>query len=340
MRQWVVRTGAGIDGIHLTDVEVPTPGPGEVRVKLKAASINARDFQMTAGRYRVRTPPEFVPLTDGAGEVTAIGSGVENVTPGSRVVSTANAEHLFGPMRPSMIPGMLGVLKDGVLRQEFIVKATGLTPIPDSMSYESAACVPCAGVTAWNSILVAGGVEPGQWVAVLGTGGVAMWALQIAKTVGAQVIVTSSSDAKLDHARQLGADATVNYTSHPDWDHEILAITGGQGADVVVETGGPATYRRSIQAARPFSGRVCVVAVQGSPAPGQDIAIVDAMRRMVSLIPIAIGPRTMQEQMIAVMHSNGIQPVIGARVPFDSAPDAYKLIRDGGAHVGKVVITT
>ena len=339
MRQWSVTTGAGVDGVAMADAEVPSPAPGEVRVRLRAASINARDYQMTEGRYRWPSPPEFVPLTDGAGEVTAIGTGVEGLRLGTRVVTTANTEHLYGPMDVSLIPGMIGVSKDGVLRDEFVVKATGLTPIPDSMTYEAAACVPCAGVTAWNAILGAGSVRPGQWVTVLGTGGVSMWALQIAKIVGARVIVTSSSDAKLEVARQVGADATINYTTYPDWDQEVLAITGGTGADVIVETGGPATYRRSVYAARPFSGRVCVVAVQGSPAAGQEIPIVEAMGRLVSLVPIVMGPRQMQEQLLSVMQSNHIEPLIGARVPFENAVDAYRLMRHGGQHLGKIVIT-
>lgn len=337
MQQWTARAGEGLDGLALTTVDPPEPGPGEVRVRLRAASLNARDHQVMVGEYRVAAPEQFVPLSDGAGDVTAVGSGVDDFGVGDRVVTVANSSHIYGDFHWTMIPGMLGISTDGVLREEFVIRTSGLTRLPDSMSYVDAACVPCTGVTAWNAVVETGAVGPGDWVAILGTGGVSMWALSIAKAAGARVVVTSSSDDKLRRASTLGADATVNYRTNPDWDIELREISAGEGVDLVVETGGPATYSHSISATRMF-GRVAVVAVVGSPAPERDMPIADAMRRMVNLSPIGLGSRQMQERLIQAMDGGAIRPEVGAVIPFADAVTAYELARDGGDHLGKVVI--
>jgi NADPH:quinone reductase-like Zn-dependent oxidoreductase len=233
---------------------------------------------------------------------------------------------------------MLGVRRDGVLSEEFIVKATGVTPIPPSMSYEEAACVPCAGVTAWNAVMEAGRTQPGMWVLVLGTGGVAMWALAIAKCAGAKVVITSSSDDKLAVAAELGADATINYRTSPAWDEDVRRITGGEGVHLVVETGGPATQRRSVLSTRRF-GRMSVVAFVGRTEPGQEISTAEAMERFVAMEAMTIGSRQLQLRFLAAAEAFDLKPVIGARIGFAAARDAYRLAA-AGSHIGKIVITT
>src|SRR5690606_21046474 len=253
----IVQGSTSLDGLRLAERPKPSAGPGQVLVRIRAVSLNYRDLAVVQGKYfGGAVPRNLIPLSDGAGEVEAVGDGVTAFAPGDRVVAT------FTQGSP---PAALGSPLDGTLAEYVVFPESGLLKIPEHLSFEEAATLPCAGVTAWNALMEGKITRPGDTVLTLGTGGVSILALQIAKAAGARVIVTSSSDEKLARAKALGADATINYRRTPSWDQEVLALTSGRGADHIVEVGGAGTLPRSLHAVAQ-RGEIVLIGVLTPPS--------------------------------------------------------------------------
>jgi NADPH:quinone reductase-like Zn-dependent oxidoreductase len=274
MRTWRLPTHTGIDDLTLQHADEPKPGPGQVLVRMHAASLNYRDYAVATGKYLMSAlPNDLVPLSDGAGEVVEIGLGVTRVKPGDRVAGIFMQGWLGGDMEPSFGATALGGAIDGVLAEYKVFDETGLVHLPPHLSYAEGASLPCAAVTAWNALYGLKPLQPGQTVLVLGTGGVSMFALQFARAAGARVIATSSSDEKLAKAKALGASDGINYRAHEDWQKQVRALTDGRGVDHVVEVGGPGTLQRSIATVR--LGGV----VRWSPEFGQGAKLIPSLGR-------------------------------------------------------------
>jgi NADPH:quinone reductase-like Zn-dependent oxidoreductase len=326
--------GNGLDGIGLTEEPSPQPQHGQVLIRMRAWSLNYRDLMVAKGQYGAGgTRAGLVPLSDGAGEVVAVGPGVTRVKPGDRVCPTFMQGWLGGEVIPEARRQALGGGIDGILAEEVVASEQDLVLIPPHLSFEEAATLPCAAVTAWNALYGGRPLRTGETVLVLGTGGVSIFALQFAHAAGARVIATSSSDAKLERARALGAAEGVNYREQPDWQHAVRELTGGRGVDYVVEVGGAGTLARSIEALR-IGGEIGLIGVltggQIDPAP--------VMRRNVTLRGIFVGSREMFEAMNRAIAHHGIRPVIDRVFRFEQAAEAYRHL-EGASHVGKVVIS-
>jgi NADPH:quinone reductase-like Zn-dependent oxidoreductase len=311
----------------------PKPGPSDVVVRLRAASLNYRDHAIIVGKYRYNLDHDTIPCSDGAGEVVAVGAAVTRFKPGDRVIPTFFQVWIDGA--PPKNRAALGAPLDGTLAEYLSLHEDGWVTAPPSLSFEEAATLPCAGPTAWNALMTVGTrVKPGDTVLCLGTGGVSMFALQFARAAGARVIVTSSSDAKIERARGLGASDGVNYKTHPDWEKEVLALTGGRGVDCVIENGGAGTLARSFQCVG-WGGKVALIGVlagaQGNANPH------DLMFKSASLHGIGVGSRASLEQLIQAVEVNRIKPVIDKVFPFDQAPEAFRL-QASGNFIGKIVI--
>ena len=335
MRAYVMPANCrSYEEIRLVDRPEPTPRRGQVAIRVRAASLNRRDQAIADGTYFGNpVAKETIPLSDCAGEITAVGENVTRFTVGDRVAATFFQTPPDGP--PFAADAALASPIDGVLAEHIVLYENGVVPIPAALGFEEAACLPCAGVTAWNALMCAGPpVAAGQTVLTLGTGGVSMFALQFARAAGAHVIVTSSSDAKLAHARALGATATINYAQSPDWHKDVAALTDGRGADCVVELVGVGTLERSF-AAVAARGKVCLIGVlSGRSAPLNPYGI---MWKEATLRGIRVGTRQMFEQMNRAIEANSIRPVIHSVIPFVSALDAWRL-QASGNFVGKIVI--
>lgn len=325
------------DGISaLTEVTRPDPvaGPGEAVLKVRLIGLNNRDVQVIEGRYGAKKAPERVPTSEGVGEVVALGEGASGLSVGDRAVFTHFVTWLDGPFAMSAFGHDVGITHDGWLAEYVKVPASALVRVPDELSDEQVAPLASAAVTAWNAVVAVGQVKPGDLVLALGTGGVAIWALQIAKAHGAQVAITSSSDDKLELARKLGADFTVNYSTHPDWAAELLRQTGGRGADIIAETGGQGTLPLSINAAG-ANGRIVLIAVGSADGPLPNYGGIIGKNLVIR--GIAEGSRAMLAGLVDCIARNGIQPVIDRTFSFDQAREAYAHLKSGG-HVGKVLI--
>ena len=333
MRQYVIPSSdAGLDAIALHERDVPRPGPGQALVRVRATSLNYRDLMVAGMKGPVPVAYPRVPLSDGAGEVVEVGEGVTRLAAGDRVAASFFQGWLSGRLRPEQTKTALGGAIDGVLSEYVALDAEGLVRIPDHLTFEEAATLPCAAVTAWNALA---GVRAGETVLALGTGGVSIFALQLAKAAGARVVVTSSSDEKLARARELGADDTVNYRAVPEWHEAVLEATGGRGADRVVEVGGAGTLPRSLKAAA-FGGRVVVVgSVAGRGA--SDIGPADLFARTLTLEGIYVGSRDDFEALNRAVAHARLRPVVDRVFGFGEAREAYRHL-DAGSHFGKVVV--
>ncbi len=322
-----------IDDLTLAEAATPQPERGQVLLRMRAWSLNYRDLMVATGRYGAAgTAPNLVPLSDGAGEVVAVGPGVRRAKPGDRVCPTFMQGWLGGEVIEDARRRALGGGIDGVLAEHVLVDQEDLVAIPSHLSFEEAATLPCAAVTAWNALFGGRAVQPGETVLVLGTGGVSIFALQFARLAGARVIATSSSPEKLARARALGASDGIDYREQPEWQDAVRALTDGRGVDHVVEVGGAGTLPRSIAAAR-VGGQVALIGVltggQIDPAP--------IMRRNVTLRGIFVGSREMFAAMNRAIAQHRLRPVIDKVFPFGQAREAYRHLQ-GAAHVGKVVI--
>lgn len=333
MKAWQIVSDGGIDALHLADVETPEPGPGQVRVKIAASSINFRDLMTIKDPVARNLPYPRVPNSDGAGTVTALGAGVTGLKVGDRVASCFFQDWPAGPCSVGVMNSALGGALDGVLAEEVVLKAGGVIPVPEHLSLEQAATLPCAALTAWHALAEVGGVTAGDTVLLLGTGGVSIFALQFAKLMGARVILTSSSDAKLERARAMGADDTVNYRTTPEWQEAVMDLTGGVGVDVTVEVGGAGTLAKSIAATR-VGGAIGLIGV----LTGGEINPTLIMRKSLKVQGIYVGSYRMFSDMNAAIALHRLEPVIDQTFTFDDAKSAYRAMEAAG-HFGKIVIT-
>jgi NADPH:quinone reductase-like Zn-dependent oxidoreductase len=313
--------------MELADLSEPTAGPGQVAVRMKAASLNYRDLLTIQGKGGVTRLP-LIPFSDGAGEVIAAGDGVTRVAVGDRVCPMFFQSWIDGKVSAASRGYALGGTRPGVL-----LDAEGVSRIPSHLSFQEAATLPCAGLTAWRALFEEAKVRPGDTVLVQGTGGVSIFALQFAKLAGASVIVTSSSDEKLERAKALGADYTINYHSVPEWGKAAAEWSDG-GVDHVVEVGGKDTFSQSLEAAR-VGGTILVIGVLSGFS--QQIAIPVLFSKNLHVIGLSVGSRRMFEGMTAAIGRNGTKPVIDRAFGFDAVPDALRLMQQGG-HFGKIVV--
>jgi NADPH:quinone reductase-like Zn-dependent oxidoreductase len=326
--------GAGIDTIH--QVERPTPKPlyRQVLVKVAACSLNYRDLVIARSDYRAPVRENVIPLSDGAGEVVEVGPGVLRVKVGDRVAGCFFQRWQGGTASPQVLASALGAGIDGMLTEYVALEEDGVVKIPAHLSFEEAASLPCAGVTAWNAIVEHGGLIAGQTLLVQGTGGVSIFGLQFARAMGITVIVTSSSDEKLKRARALGAAHGINYKTTPDWSKAALEFTGGEGVDLVIDVGGAATLGPSLDAIR-RGGKVSIIGVLSGPPAQINAGRIFAKRANVQ--GISVGSTQMFEAMNAAIAENNLKPVIDRVFPFEEAKGAYHHLAAAG-HFGKVVI--
>ncbi len=326
---------AGIDTLELRDGPTPRPGRGQVLVRMRAASLNYRDLNVAKGSpARGPLPANLIPLSDGAGEVVEVGADVTRAKVGDRVAGLFMQDWIGGEMEQYHVDSSRGGSIDGVLAEYVVFEQDGIIPLPDHLSFEEGATLPCAGVTAWNALYAGRPLRAGETVLILGTGGVSIYALQFAHAAGARVIATSSSDAKLERARALGASDGVNYRRHPEWHTEVMALTGGRGVDHVVEVGGAGTLQRSAEAVR-IGGQVHLI---GILTGGGEINPTPILRRNIILRGIYVGSRQMFAAMNQAVTQHRIRPVIDRVFPFAEAKAAYHYMTTQ-AHLGKVVIT-
>ena len=321
---------AGLDSLKLVERDVPKPGPGQVLIRMKAASLNYRDLvNVTMGLYRL----PFIPLSDGCGVVEETGEGVTRVKAGDRVAPSFFQGWLSGRPEARALGTSLGGPIDGCLTEYMCLSEEGVSRAPDFLTDEQVATLPCAGLTAWRG-LMEGGLKAGETVVVQGTGGVSIFALQFAKAAGATVIATSSSDEKLERARALGADHLINYKTTPEWAKEVRRITGGLGADHIVEVGGAGTFVQSLQAAR-IDGHISVIGVVGGFT--QDIPIAAIFGGNLNIRGISVGSRAMFEDMCRAIDANRIAPVVDRTLPFAEARAGFELMK-GQGHFGKIAL--
>jgi NADPH:quinone reductase-like Zn-dependent oxidoreductase len=336
MKVFEIGEQQGLASLTASERPEPVPGPGEAVLHVRAVCLNHRDLNIVSGTYGPRRPTNRVPVSDGVGEVVALGEGVAGVAVGDRAICGHFCSWLDGAFSPSVFGRDLGVTLDGWLAEKIVVPAAALVKVPDSVSDERAVALGAAGLTAWHARVEVGRIKAGDLVLTLGTGGVSIFALQLAKLHGARVAITSSSDEKLAQAKALGADILVNYSRDPDWAAAVMAGSGGAGADIVVETGGLATLSQSIAAAAP-NGRIALIgALAGAPS-GVLPNFSSILGKNLVLRGITAGNRRMLADLVRAVDAGGLVPVIGARFDFDAAPEAYALLKSG-ACVGKVLV--
>jgi NADPH:quinone reductase-like Zn-dependent oxidoreductase len=334
MKAFQIQELSGPDGLRPASLADPVPGPGEVLMRVRAVSLNYRDLLVAKGLYNPRIKLPCVPVSDGAGEVVATGAGVTRFKPGERIVANFMPEWVEGPVDDEKGRSALGGGGAGMLAELVALPAHGLLPVPEHLSFEEAATLPCAGVTAWNALFGGVPVKPGDTVLVQGTGGVSLFALQFARLAGARVIATSGSDQKLAHALKLGASDGINYKSVPDWDKRVRELTGGTGVDLIVEVGGAGTLTRSMRAVRTGGTIVLIGVLSGVAAEFNPMPI---LMKSIRVQGIYVGSRSMFEAMNRAITYAGLRPVIDRVFEFEQAPDALRHL-ESGAHVGKIVI--
>lgn len=336
MRRWIIKAGStSLDGLQLVSAEQPQPGPGEVLVRVRACSLNYRDQAIPLGLYLGGVvQADTVPLSDGAGEIAALGEGVTGLAVGDRVAGIFFQDWMDGPPNPGMGVALGAPPATGMLQDFVVLPAHGVVKLAATLDYVEAACLPCAGVTAWNALMEGPRpVMPGDTVLVLGTGGVSLLALQIAKAAGATVIATSSSDEKLERVKALGADHVINYRTTPEWGAEAARLAGG-GVDKVVEVGGAGTLKQSITAVG-FAGEIALIGVltrEGDTNPH------GLMFKGASIRGIFVGSKGMAERLNAFVDRHGIKPVVDKVFGMEDALAAYAY-QSSAALFGKVAIT-
>lgn len=331
MKGIALRAPGGLDRLELIDMPEPgNPGPGEIRVRLHASSLNYHDYGVASGR--MRTADRRVPMSDGAGVVEAVGEGVAEFAVGDHVVSCFFPMWQDGPAVVGDFSGVPGDGVDGYARERVVRPVTWFTRAPRGYSHVEAATLTTAGLTAWRALVGDGGLKAGDVVLVLGTGGVSIFALQIAKAMGATVVATSSSDAKLERVRALGADHTINYRQHEDWGARVRDWTGGRGVDHVVEVGGPGTLAQSITAVR-IGGHIALIGVLTGGAG--EVPTAALMARQARLQGMIVGSRRQQKDFVRGIEATGLRPIIDRTFPLARIAEAFRH-EESGSHLGKI----
>ncbi|MBA4190689.1 MAG: NAD(P)-dependent alcohol dehydrogenase [Planctomycetaceae bacterium] len=332
MKALVIQSGFGLDHLAFEERPGPVPGVNQVLVRVRAASLNYRDLLIAKGIYNPKLKMPRVLGSDGAGEVVAVGEGVTKFAPGDRVAGCFMQGWVSGPISDAAAKSTLGGDLDGVLAEQVVLREEGLVSIPDSLTFEEAATLPCAAVTAWNA-LTGAGCGPGKTVLLQGTGGVSIFALQFAKALGARVLIISGSDEKLTRAFAMGAAAGTNYRTNPAWDKWVRELTDGVGVDIVIEVGGAGTLDNSVKAVR-IGGHVALIGVLSGVGTFNPISV---LMKAVRLQGVFVGSRTMFEDMNRLITGESIKPVIDRVFPFADTPAAFHHL-ESGAHFGKVVV--
>ncbi|MCC2978804.1 zinc-dependent alcohol dehydrogenase family protein [Sphingomonas sp. IC4-52] len=334
MRAIKLAAPGGLDRLTVSEQADPgQPKAGEVRVALHATSLNFHDYLVCSGKSP--TADGRIPMADGAGVVEAIGEGVTDFQVGDHVVSCFFPDWQAGPPTVGDFRRVPGDGIDGFARDAVVLPATAFTKAPAGWSHKEAATITTAGLTAWRALVVDAGLKAGDTVLALGTGGVSIYALQIARAMGAQVIVTSSSDEKLARAKDIGATHTINYRSEPKWGQKVMELTGGRGVDVVVEVGGPGTLGQSLQAVR-IGGHVALIGVLTGVSGEVPTALL--MAKQARLQGLIVGSRQEQEDFVRALDANGVRPVIDRTFAFENLADAFRH-QESGSHFGKIVVS-
>jgi NADPH:quinone reductase-like Zn-dependent oxidoreductase len=335
MQAYRIHSGRNEYALERIERKTPTPGPREVRIRVGAVSLNYRDLMIARGDYPISSENPPIAVADGAGEVIAVGAQVTRLRVGDHVAATYFSHWIDGEPTAEKTAAVPGATIDGMLAEEVVMHEDFLVKTPPHLDFKEAATLGCAGVTAWHALFVEGRVKPGNTVLLLGTGGVSIWALQLAKAAGLRTIITSSSDAKLQRARALGADETINYRTVPEWQQEVLRLTGGRGVDLTVEVGGDGTLNRSVAATR-MGGAVALIGGVSGFAVHFDV--IPTLVMATRLQGILVGSRAMFEDLNRFVAATGIRPVIDRVFSFDRASEAYAYLKAAG-HFGKIVIT-
>lgn len=333
MNAWQITSDGGIDALRAVTLPVGEPAHGEILVRVRAVSLNYRDLLHVLG-YVDQDRWPLVPCSDGAGDVVAVGSGVSRFKVGDKVAGTFFQRWNSGNVNPAVMESALGGRQPGMLAEHVVLREEGAVTIPNGWTYAQASTLPCAALTAWHALVSKGRVSASETVLILGTGGVSLFALQIAKMHGARVILTSSSDEKLARARDMGADETINYRQFGNWEQRVLDLTGGLGVDHVVEVGGAGTFEKSCASAR-FGGNVWLIGVlTGFESTINPLSV---LFKSLCVQGIYVGSRDMFEAMNAAFSINGLQPVIDKEFSFADAQAAFRCMQEAG-HFGKIVI--
>jgi NADPH:quinone reductase-like Zn-dependent oxidoreductase len=324
----------GLDGLRMHEEPVPSPQRGELLLRIRAVSLNYRDVAIPLGRYVRASTPGLVPCSDAAAEVVEVGEGVDDYLPGDRVVSAFHPRWFGGPMPATADSDSYGSGQDGWLAEYKVVSREAVVRIPDAIPDDQAATLPCAGVTAWNALGGPGPIRAGQTVLTLGTGGVSLFALQLAKLLGSRVVATTSSPEKAQTLKALGADEVIDYRRNPNWGEQVRELTDGRGADRVVEVGGPATIEQSLRAVA-RGGEVTLIGFLSEDNPGIDYFLLKGAGATTR--SITVGSRADLQGLVRAVGSVGLVPVIDDVFEFDEAKAAFERLRDG-KHIGKLVI--
>jgi NADPH:quinone reductase-like Zn-dependent oxidoreductase len=323
----------GIESLHVVERPEPRPGPGQVVLQMRAWSLNYRDLMLVKGQYNPKLRMPCTPLSDGVGTVAAVGDGVTRVKTGDRVAGIFMQQWLCGEPTEAKGRSALGGGGTGMLAEQVVLDAEGVVHVPAHLTDEEAATLPCAAVTAWHALMTEGNLHPGGSVLTQGTGGVSLFALQFARLAGARVLITSSSDAKLARAREMGAGDGINYKTTPDWEEKVRELTGGAGVDHVVELGGAGTLGKSLRAVR-MGGRISLIGVLSG---GGQVNPTPVLMKNVRVQGIFVGSREMFEAMNRAIALHQLRPVVDRVFPFEEIAAALRHL-ESGAHFGKVCL--
>lgn len=333
MRQYELVAERGLDNLTIVERDTPKPAAGEILVRVRATSLNFHDYIVVMGWFPAENGR--IPMSDGAGEVVAVGEGVTRFKAGDRVMGTFFADWIDGPVDSRRVSRMRGDQVDGYMAEYVVRPADDFTLVPDGLSFEEASTLPCAGLTAWRALVVEAGIKPGDVVLVQGSGGVSIFALQFARMAGASVIATTSSAAKAQKLRDLGATHVINYNETPEWHKEAVALTGGRGVDVLVEVVGGEGIVQSIGAVRTGGTIVLVGALSRKPLQFPMLGLLNGNKRMIG---ITVGSRKEQDEMVAAIQASGMKPVVSDVFPFEKLADAFRH-QEAHGHFGKICVT-